>query len=153
MSGLATRARNFAALVAATTAAVAGLAAYSVVSPRFRSGTEWYRAQSVTLLASSVKANQVYVRFQVTSTTRGVLEGNQPHGQYMPAPFSRTYVLHPKEKLTIQFTAGVNDIGNVVSCFVQTNRGNAAQDQHVKQKNTRGDTPNDVNCNTSVVNI
>lgn len=148
MNGLVTRVRNFTILL---TLVAAGLAMV-VVSPRFRTGIEWYRATRVTLLSSSVRANQVYVRFQVSSSTRGILEGNQPHGQYLPAPFSRTYFLHPKEKLTIQFTAGVNDRGNVVSCFVQTEHGNAAHDEHYKDKNTVGPTPNDVNCNASVVN-
>lgn len=147
MNGIATRARNFMALLTLVTAGIAVV----VVSPRFRTGVEWYRATHVTLLSSSVRANQVYVRFQVSSSTRGVLEGNQPHGQYLPAPFSRTYFLHPREKLTIQFVAGVNDLGNVVSCFVQTEHGNAAHDERYKDKSTRGLTPNDVNCNASVV--
>lgn len=148
MNGLATRIRNFTILVTAGFAALALVA----VSPRFGAGTEWHRARHVLLQASNVNMRPTYVRFRVISSTRGELDGNQPDGSYFSGGFSREFWLHPQEKLTIKFTVGVNDVGNVVSCIVQTENGVAAHDRHAKKQDTRGPVPNDAHCNTSVVN-
>lgn len=133
-------------------AAVAALALFST-GPGGGGGTATHRARHVQLLASSVNQVPLYVQFEVTSDTRGVLEGNAPDGGYEKSPFSREYWLHPKEKLTIRFIVGVNDVGNVVSCFVQTENGTAAHDRHAKKRNTRGPVPLDTNCSTAVINL
>lgn len=131
----------------------AALAAYGFFSLGPGSNSASYRARHVQLLASGVTKAPMYVQFQVISSTRGIIEGNSPHGGYEIPPFSREYWLHPGEKLTIHFIVGVNDIGNVVSCFVQTENGVAAHDRHVKKKETRGATPLDAKCGASIINI
>lgn len=134
---------------------LAAVAIWGVFSVSNGSGTASHRARHVQLLASSVGGPSLYVQFKVTSDTRGVLEGNDPSGFWeQHQPFSREYWLYPQEKLTIKFLAGVNKVDDVVSCFVQTDNGVAAHDRHVvKERDTHGAVPMNVNCSTSVINI